>query len=781
MKYQRQFYEATDVSSSCFVFASAGSGKTKILVDRYIKSLFYGIKPSEILCLTFTNAAVFEMESRISKILENIYLNENNFAESYLIDVIEIQHPTSKDIEKAANLFLKFQDDLSNLKIMTIHAFCQDLLKKFPLESEISPNFEIIDENDGLKLIKESKKNVFKNIFYENENDFFKLSNLISVYSFEDFVNRIFSNSSKFMNFFEKNPNLDEYKKKLSEEFNLKNSEDFSIEQNDFIKKFLKSDNLEDLLLTKTGTIRKKLPFSENKIIHQIAEILFNNLQNQKKSKLIEKTCGFLKIAKLIFDEFQRLKQSQNVLDFNDVLHKTEYLLTKSCAKEFVLSEIGRRIKSVMIDESQDLSSIQWRLVSLFCDDIFSDPHSEKTIFVVGDIKQSIYRFQDADHKLFVKFYENCQNIFANLEKKFKTVYLNTCYRTLPKILEKVDSVFEGCAKFAFGQNSIDYKKHIPFRADSPGNFELIELKDPENSAKEIASYIKNLKILDVLILTRSRNELTENIMKELVNLGLEIAPPDRITLNNNLIVMDILALADIAIDSQNSDYSTACVLKSPYIFENPLNNNDLFEICHNRVKSVFENLEINHKDKYILLKNIKSHYQQDNLVSFFYYITKKIIIKNSKDDDHILSSFMDNVLNFTANKSENILEFIEYFRNSTIQISNQNPVSKCVRISTIHGAKGLESENVILLDFDLKPDKNKLKFIWTENDNFLIKPGKNDSFSEIDSIIENEYIEEEKELLRLLYVALTRPRDSIYIFGSPSEKTTAFNLIKNH
>ena len=124
MKYQEQFYEATDVRYSCFVFASAGSGKTKILVDRYVKSLFLEVKPSEILCLTFTNAAVFEMKSRISKILEKLYLNEDNFTESYLRDVVGISHPSFRDIEHAGRLFLKFQDDLSDLKILTIHAFC---------------------------------------------------------------------------------------------------------------------------------------------------------------------------------------------------------------------------------------------------------------------------------------------------------------------------------------------------------------------------------------------------------------------------------------------------------------------------------------------------------------------------------------------------------------------------------------------------------------------------------------------------------------------------------
>ena len=774
MSYEKQFFEATDVFSSCFVFASAGSGKTKILVDRYVKSLFFGIKPQEILCLTFTNAAVFEMQSRISSILEKLYLNENGYTKQYIEKTFNIQNTTDKDIKKAESLFFDFQDNLENLKILTIHAFCQELLQKFPIEADVNPNFEIIDDTEAFRLLDMAKQESLSQI---SETLLNEIASNMSSYSFEDFVNRIYSQASKFSRFFSLNTDLEVYEKSLSTIFKKRDLIKFSNEQIEKAKEFFGDANLEEALLTKTGTIRKKLPKSE--IIYQIAEVVFENSLNIKRGNTINKTISFLKIAKDIFDRYNDLKKKQNALDFFDVLNKAEFLLTKSIAKEFVMSKVCRKFKSVMIDEAQDLSSIQWNLVKLFSDEIFSDEYSRNTIFVVGDIKQSIYRFQDANCRLFIEFYEYCIRSLKYLNKPFNTVYLNICYRSLPKILESVDSVFEGeVGRFAFGQSSIDYKKHIPYRCERQG---IVDLQNIEHLADTIEDLLGAKKVApnDILILTRSRSEVSENIINELTRKNIKVAPPDRILLTNEILIMDMLAIMDICIDREN-DYAMACVLKSPYIFETPLTNEDLFHICHNRVHSVFEILEIKYRDHFKLVNEIIAHFRVNKLVEFTYYLaTKIILIKNKKEQD-VLNAFINQTMLFENKNTDNILEFLHYMRESEIIIQQQSKNSDGIRISTIHGAKGLESPVVCLLDFNLESDKNKVKFIWKENDDmlFFIKPSKNKSFEEAEIMINSEYEEENKELLRLLYVAMTRPRDSLYVFGGEDEKA-AFHLIK--
>ena len=121
------------------------------------------------------------------------------------------------------------------------------------------------------------------------------------------------------------------------------------------------------------------------------------------------------------------------------------------------------------------------------------------------------------------------------------------------------------------------------------------------------------------------------------------------------------------------------------------------------------------------------------------------------------------------------------YIRGSEIKIQQQSQDSDGIRIATIHSSKGLESPIIFLLDFDLEIDKAKVKFIWRETEDdilFFIKPSKNDSFDDIDNIIIEEYSEENKELLRLLYVGMTRPRDSLYIIGDENSKGS-FKIIK--
>lgn len=785
MSYTKEYFDATDITSSSFVFASAGSGKTKILVDRYIKSLFFGIKPEEILCITFTNAAVFEMEIRISNILEKLYINENGFTHKYISETFKI-NPTIDNIKKAESLFFLFQENLSNLKILTIHSFCQKLLQQFPLEADISPSFEIIEERDSLKFLQDTKEQVLRDL---NEETVQKLSDYFSIYSLESFVNKIQQYIPNFLELFEDFSDIYEYKKYLNLKFDhSKNNIEFTEEQKYFINENFKDEDLENLYLTSAGDIRKKIPFSNNRTSQVLAEIIFKNSQNEKKKQVIEKTCIFLELVNQIIQKYEKFKSDNNVLDFSDVLFKTKYLLTKSCAKEFALSRICNKIKSIMIDEAQDLSKIQWELIHLFSEDIYTDPSSDKTIFIVGDIKQSIYRFQGADYSLFSKFYQFCLNTLKNLNKKFKTIYLNINYRTIPKILNVVDKVFIGeIAEFSMNNGIVDYKKHIPFYENAIGDFSIIEPNEDECDDQFIAQKILQLKTENSLILTRSRSELSENIINKLIDYGVKIAPSDRFNLKDNFLILDIIAIAEICINPEYN-YALCCFLKSPYFFKIPFSNDDFFKLCYNRMKSVFENLEFYDLDKYNYIKKIIEHYKEDNLREFFCYIIN--LVENlNQDDEDAVTAFIDEINKFSEKYSDNIPEFLKYFKETDIQVINQNISKDCIRLSTIHGSKGLEADTVFLLDFSLSADKQKTNFVFSfdneflrknyQNSMFFIKPSQKDSFLELSGFIEKEYKEEEKELLRLLYVAMTRARKNLYIFGK-GNGNTAFNLIKS-
>jgi ATP-dependent helicase/nuclease subunit A len=754
------------------VFASAGSGKTKSLVDRYVKSLFFGIKPREILCLTFTNAAVFEMESRISEILQSLYLNSDGFTESYLRSVIGLDRAQPEDIERASRLFFKFQDELKDVRIMTVHSFCQDILKKFPIEAGLSPDFDIIDEHDSSELMELAKNNVLEKIDeLGGEDAVLSLSRIISGHSFEDLVCRISSDSLNFTKFFEKYDDLDAYRKALESFLGKTEELSFTEEQRSIISEIFVDASPEEVFLTKSGDIRKKYKDDE------IAQIVFANLNNKKISAIVEKTINFLKMAKIILNEYARLKSEDEVIDFADVLYLTESLLQKGSAKEFILSNVCQGIRSVMIDEAQDLSKIQWKIISLCSDDITSDPQSDKTIFIVGDEKQSIYRFHGADYRLFLNYHKYLEVLSCASCKKFKTIHMSTNFRSLGGILDGVDGVFDGLFK--------GYKRHTAHRG-AGGSIELIEIEDCEDQPAVVAEFIKSLKLppSDMLILTRSRTEFSNCLMRSLSDRGIKIAPPDKTLLSDNLLIMDTVALAEICIAA--NDYKLACILKSPHVFESPLSNDDLFHLC-NSGDGVLNSLRSMHFDKWKLIDDVINSYASHNLVEFFYRLVTLVIRKFTPEDEYIISSFMDEVLRFSQKKSACIAEFVECFKKSNVYISQQNALSEGVRLSTIHGAKGLESPVVFLLDFELSPDKSKTKFVWVDEmnaynrgrgDYFFVKPSQAESTHSVNQILDSEYERESEELLRLLYVAMTRSRDRLVIFGN--EKTNgAYRLIK--
>ena len=782
---------ALGIDASCFVFASAGSGKTKLLVDRYVKSLLCGMKPYEILCLTFTNFAVSEMFNRVSSILQQLYINDDSFTIKYLTDNLNIINPTQDNIERAKNLFMEFQNNLSRIKILTIHGFCQMILQQFPIEADLLPNFTIIEQDELNILIDEAKQNYFnKN---QNLQDNETLVSILSGYSFNELIQNLLSNPMKYTQLFHQYPDIDKYKIVLSNVFNVQENIEFSAVQLQFINEHFSNKNLDEIFLTKTGYIRKKLPYNnlDQQILQEVSHIVYQNQQNRNKTKAILKTTVFLKVIKGILAELQILKNQKQVLDFSDILERAYYLLTESPARDYVVSLISRNIKTILIDEAQDLSTIQWSIIGLLSDEIFTSRIYNKTIFIVGDTKQSIYRFQDANYKLFINFYNHVKVNLKKINKQFHTVYLDKCYRTLPAILGNIDKIFSRYSMFAFGQ---EYRNHIPVRSGF-GDFKLVEIDTPQ----EIAQYIYQKGIKDALILMRSKSEFNTKLYYELVKLNLKVAPLSKIYLKDTLLVQDIISLARVSVDNTN-DYDLVCVLKSPYLFDSPLNNQDIYNICYKRETTVLNNLKKLFPNKFEVIHNVMNMYKQDNILEFFYYIISEVIQIYNENDSEILSDFMNIIMKYSENHSDNILEFLEYFRRSTVYVSQSNILEHGLRFSSIHGAKGLEANTVILLNFKICADKTKIKFIWkgitnmfdenkidhinssvkNKKDTLLfLKPQMNESFVEIDNYINDEYTEESKELLRLLYVALTRPRDNIYIFGK-DEDNTAFRIIKS-
>ena len=767
---------ALDINASCFAFASAGSGKTKLLVDRYIKSLITGIKPSEILCLTFTNFAVSEMFNRISSLLKDLHVQSDEYICDYLQNTLGIVNISSDLIQNTRSLFFNFQDKLQNTKIMTIHSFCKNILNQFPIEADMLPGFNIIEQEELNILLQQAKKNYFSKLIIEEDNIPF------SIHYLNELIDEIFNNMTNYLSIY-----IENSKNILYDKLDIDNIQ-FNNNQLYIIDKYFADKNIEEVFLTKTGSIRKNIKCKniDELLLKDIADTVYKMKINNNKSNLVLKTKMFIKIIKGVYNELSILKSNNNVLDFNDIINKTYYLLKYSSYKDYVLLEVAKNIKTILLDEAQDLSTIQWSILGFFIENCFTDILNNKSIFIVGDIKQSIYRFQNANYKAFLDFYEYSKKATKQFNKKLYTVYLDKCYRTLPNILSNIDKIFQNYSQFAFDNT---YREHIPVRTEDTGIFKLIDTQDPQS----IAKYIYDNDIKDALILFRSRNDFNTELYYELIKLGMDVAPLDKLYLKDITIIQNIISLANIVISSINNntnnvDRNLAFILQSNYIFENPLSNQELFDICYKRQKPLLECIT---EDKLNIIHNIANLYKSNNLLEFFYYIIYKIIKINNSNDNDVLATFLDIIIKYSENHNENIIDFLEYFNNTEYTMhSYGNSNDYCIRFSSIHSAKGLEADTVILLNFKLETDKSQLKFIYKDNQNifipynneylFFLKPSCNESCVELDDYINEEYTEESKELFRLLYVALTRARNKLYVFnnGSKENDNTAWNII---
>ncbi|MBR1943879.1 MAG: UvrD-helicase domain-containing protein [Alphaproteobacteria bacterium] len=796
--------DALDINASCFAFASAGSGKTKLLVDRYVKSLISGIKPSEILCITFTNFAVSEMFNRISSILKDLHTKDNEYIYNYLSNTLSITNVNSNLIRNVRKLFIMFQNELNHTKIMTLHSFCRTILTQFAIEADISPGFNIIEQEELKLLLHKAKQRYFNSLIDCDTNIPF------SSYYLNELIDDIFSNNTSYLSIYNQNAKNILYNKLIV------NNIQFNTEQQYIINTYFDNQNVEDVFLTKTGSIRKNIKCTcvNTSILNDIAQTVYEMKINNDKANILSKTKIFTQIINGIYNELSLLKSTNNILDFNDIINKTYYLLKYSSYKDYVLLEVAKNIKTILLDEAQDLSTIQWAIIGFFIENCFADILNNKSIFIVGDIKQSIYRFQNANYKAFIDFYKYSKKATKQFNKKLYTVYLDKCYRTLPNILNNIDKIFTSYSQFAFNN---EYRKHIPVRnytdnivqlsidcikhkqnpsiknnieienvSNNDGVFELINTNDYQS----IAQYIYDNNIRDALILFRSRNDFNTALYYELIKLGLNVAPLDKLCLNDIKIVQTILSMANIAIDSAN-DKCLALILQSSYVFDNPINNQELFDLCYNRNQQLIDCIKIKYNNKFEVIHNIITTYKSTNLLEFFYYIIYKVIKINNINDNDVIATFMDIVISYSENYNENIIDFLDYFNNTEHTMHSYDNFRDCIRFSSIHSSKGLEANNVILLNFNLQSDKGQVKFIYKDNQNifepynnkylFFIKPSVNESCIELEEYINEEYTEESKELFRLLYVALTRARDKLYVFnnGSDDNDNTAFGIIK--
>lgn len=847
---------------SAFVMASAGSGKTKVLTDRILRLLLDGVLPSRILCLTFTKAAAAEMSNRLLNKLSDWV----SCSQQELVDDLQIllgQMPTDKIIDKARRLFAFVLDVPGGMKIQNIHSFSQLVLSQFPLEAGLLPHFKVLDEVEAEAIKAAALQDVLIHAQADSELsktmqyltvrlELSSLQRLVgSVWQYRGQLEHMFTTYDDHQLWQEiaaqigydgQLPNviwaeLDEKKiKALSEALRVGGKSDLAAA--DKMDAWLTVDDrwdqrdlLLDALLTKSNKKReprKQLPTKKVKEsapnIEDMADVLKQQLmdfvEHENQYHLVERTAAFLHFARVYLTFYDQRKALSHGLDFDDLILATKRLLSDPSRAAWVHYKLDGGIDHLLVDEAQDTSYDQWTLVKALADDYFSGVGQKdvvRTVFAVGDKKQSIYRFQNADPAAFSDSQNYFQDKATQVGQIFSAVNLDVSFRSTPAVLDAVDATFNNTDAHQ-GLFDRDLKlKHLPNRMGSGGRvmvwplappmsfdkdasshqasqWELPHLQDPAMPtetrvahlvAAQIEALLESKKVLaatgkpiqpgDIMILLRRRTKslLTHQIVAQLKRRDIPVSGLDRLVLNDQLAVQDLLNIANF-ICLPEDDFSLACALKSPLI---GFSEDDLFELSFERSASLWESLQDKaaHKPHYKDAVGQLQHWQvmanQVCVYDFFAQLVdiagrKKIVTRLGPQAHDVLDEFLLAALKFDKQHGASLQGFVHWMQSETIEIKRDMSDANLnqVRLMTVHGAKGLQAPIVILPDTTSLPDP-KVDFV--KDDTFVYWLGG----AARDPAVANQWRKQEREqemaeYYRLLYVAMTRAEDELHVMG---------------
>lgn len=885
--------KASNPEANVWVGASAGSGKTKVLTDRILRLLLPrkngtpGTNAFKILALTFTKAAAKEMAIRLNKKLSKWAVQNETDLEEDLRNLLGYE-VTQIQIKTARKLFAHVIDTPGGIQIMTIHAFCQSILSRFPLEANLAPYFSLIDEQDAQKLLLKAQNEVISQKHEDEDikNALNMLSKNFNEDQFSNIIKALLSERRQLKSILNAYFNAQGLYTGLCKEFGIQPGESRASILQKFIcgdkssikaaaeqlqrsksktdleksytilqwltldddEKIIKYNDYKHVFLKKSDNqiaktlITKSFAESYPHILSQFeeeAQNIFNLEEIRKSIANAEFTRDVFIIGEAILNKYEHFKEEKAVVDFDDLILKTSELLdidniTKS---QWVSYKLNQAINHILVDEAQDTNPDQWKIIEGLCNEFFSGKGidtEDRTIFVVGDEKQSIYSFQRASPEAFKNMREMFARKVTEAQKKWSPVNLNVSFRSSESVLKAVDAVFKN---LYLGQDQLTPEiTHKPYRIGQEGIVELwplfendleeeddpweppthiVELetgqkKCADHIAGKIENWIKNKEILpstglpikpgDIMILLKSRSTLATQIIRSLKNKNIPVSGHDRMVLGNEIIIEDLMAAANFAL-LPSDDLTLACFLKSPII---NLSETQLYEYAIDREGSLWESVQ-KRADKNLIdyLKTIIKTGQERSPFDFFNKIlhtpcpasdiSALAFIKARLGEDMLdtIQEFISLVLQYEQTQTGSLQNFCHWQKEQNIEIKRElENAEDQVRVMTIHGSKGLQSPIVIMPDtVHIKSSGQHMdnKILWPEKTNLKFPLCSPNSSYETEIFVQAKGILKERaeeEYRRLLYVAMTRAENRLYICGftkkkKPSEDSWYF-YVKN-
>jgi ATP-dependent helicase/nuclease subunit A len=610
---------ASQPDASIWVSASAGTGKTKVLIARLLRLMLDGTAPEKILCITYTKTAAAEILNRLQEVTREWAIMDKAILVQALQNLAD-RAPNDDTIRRARSLFALILNAQGGMRIMTIHAFCQSILSRYPIEANVPTQFTVADEQQTSDLMNDAKHHLlWKGKRYAE--DFLLFMDYLDEDNQNELLKTILAKRYYLLQLIQRFPTKQNYHTYLCGLFCI----DPLLKKDELEKQFDKNMPNADLkkllpiLYASSTTMIKMAQAIENGNREDYCSAFVTNEKTPRKSMLVKAICdahpwaeefmlveqqrvltyihtldalnivtattALYSIVSAILAIYQTLKKTQGILDYEDQISATRALLCNSMQYQWVLYKLDNQIEHLLIDEAQDTSPAQWDIVDAVTDEFFAGlgryESGERTVFVVGDEKQSIFSFQNADPQGFFDSGNKLETKALAVKQNWSKVGLHENFRSSPLILSLVDTVF---ADPAFASNITRGKEKIQHTAahqDMPGKISLWPLAPYSKEmpthiqqyrlAEKIAKYVNeqrkrpDIKEGDIMILVNRRNPMAPKLMKAFKDNDIPIMGPDRTVLAEHMAVKDCLSFMQFTLNAHD-EYNTACLLKSPFI-----------------------------------------------------------------------------------------------------------------------------------------------------------------------------------------------------------------------
>jgi ATP-dependent helicase/nuclease subunit A len=851
---------ASDPGVSAFVGASAGSGKTKLLTDRLLRLMLAGAKPERIQCLTFTNAAAAEMAVRLQKTLGTwVTLDDAALANELRALAVE---PTEQALRDARSLFAKVLDLPGGMRIGTIHAFCQSLLRRFPLEAALSPHFRLVDDLDAGDALTEARETMLADASAPRLRA--ALNTLAGLASADQFGRHVAALQRALPRMLGvPGDDLEAAQRRalgvtsdseaaiIAQAINWQSEPDLReaalIVQRLGAKKCAEratrildwlgleaADRSEhwqhwcDEFLTKEGEARAERGFLSKSVTdrhpdlaqcfatecHRILDVIDTCLALRVASV----SAALLTLAAPVLRAYAEHKDASGLLDYDDLVRRTSRLLVDPGAA-WVLYKLDGGLDHLLLDEVQDTAPTQWRIAHALTAEFFAGEaarDADRSVFAVGDRKQSIYSFQGADIEEFDRSHKALAARVDASGKPWREAGLDVSFRSTQPVLELVDRVFADPTAAAGVVEPGKTLTHYADRADHAGVVELWPLAPlpdaieplpwsvpaqnqgltsaPQYLAETLARWIaravggtvmlesrgRPLAPGDVMVLVRRRNDFGRALVRALKSLRVPVAGLDRLMLTEQPAVQDLMALADSLLLPQD-DLTFACLLTSPL---GGLSDDSLMDLAVGRRGPLWEALRAR--------ANERADWQAawaffSALLSRVDYVSPhalfaealgplggkaRLYARLGPEAADPVDELLNAALVYCRAHPPSLQGFLHWLRRSGAEVKREPEAAagSLVRVMTVHGAKGLQAPLVILPDTtSLPPDEGPI--LWatdpaTNRDVPIWSPRRELRCAAAQRLRDQAKDRRMEEYNRLLYVALTRAEDRLVVCG---------------